>query len=60
MTLLCSPYTPSHYTPKQANYSALHSVPLYMNQINTAVLRLITGDDARSIAVTLHPLPREP
>ncbi|CAM9216451.1 unnamed protein product [Ectocarpus fasciculatus] len=41
-----------------ANYSALHSAPLYVNQINTAILRLVTGNDDLSIAVTMHPLPR--
>eukprot|EP00903_Cladosiphon_okamuranus_P016293 g15025.t1 len=41
-----------------SNYSALHSVPMYMNQINTAILRLVTGNDQLSIAVTIHPLPR--
>lgn len=57
---LKSPYIPLPYIPNQANYSALHSVPLYMNQINTAILRVTTGDDALSIAMTLHPFPREP
>eukprot|EP00903_Cladosiphon_okamuranus_P008962 g8576.t1 len=41
-----------------SNYSSLHSVPLYMNQINTAILRVVTGQDTLSIAVTMHPLPR--
>ena len=30
-----------------------------MNQINTAILRLVTGNDDLSIAVTMHPLGRE-
>lgn len=34
-------------------------MPLYLNQINTAILRLVTGDDAFRITTTLHPMPRE-
>ncbi|CAN0021601.1 unnamed protein product [Pylaiella littoralis] len=41
-----------------SNYSAVHGVPLYVNQINTAILRLVTGDDTLSIALTMHPFPR--
>ena len=52
-------YIYTHTHAHQANYSALHSVPLYMNQINTAILRLVTGNDQLSISVTMHPFPRE-
>ncbi|CAM9216529.1 unnamed protein product, partial [Ectocarpus fasciculatus] len=41
-----------------ANYSALHSVPLYMNQVNSAILRIVAGDDALSITTSMHPFPR--
>ena len=30
-----------------------------MNQINTAILRLVTGNDELSITVTMHPFPSE-
>ncbi|CAN0195773.1 unnamed protein product, partial [Hapterophycus canaliculatus] len=42
-----------------ANYSALHSAPLYVNQINTAILRVLSGEDL-SISLTVHPFPRTP
>ncbi|CAN0206589.1 unnamed protein product, partial [Ectocarpus sp. 12 AP-2014] len=41
-----------------ANYSALHSVPLYMNQVNSAILRVVAGNDALSITTSMHPFPR--
>lgn len=43
----------------QANYSALHSVPLYVNQINSAILRIVAGNDALSITISMHPFARE-
>ena len=51
--LLCS------RSANQANYSALHGLPLYMNQINTAILRIVSGNDDLSITTTMHPMPRE-
>ncbi|CAB1115344.1 ABC [Ectocarpus sp. CCAP 1310/34] len=45
-------------TKLKANYSALHSVPLYMNQVNSAILRIVAGNDALSITTSMHPLPR--
>lgn len=30
-----------------------------MNHINTAILRLVSGNDALSITVSMHPFPRE-
>lgn len=51
--LLCS------RSANQANYSALHGLPLYMNQINTAILRIVSGNDDLSITTTMHPMPRK-
>ncbi|CAN0323074.1 unnamed protein product, partial [Laminaria digitata] len=42
----------------QANYSALHGLPLYVNQMNTAILRFIGGNEDLSITTTMHPMPR--
>ena len=43
----------------QSNYSGIHSVPTYVNQINTAMLRLLSSNADLSISVTMHPMPRE-
>ncbi|CAM9405596.1 unnamed protein product, partial [Scytosiphon promiscuus] len=39
------------------NYSGLHSIPMYVNQINSAILRVVAGQDL-SITLSVHPLPR--
>ena len=43
----------------QANYLGLHSFPSYVNQVNTAILRIIGGNDDLSITTTVHPMPRK-
>ncbi|CAM9541397.1 unnamed protein product [Ascophyllum nodosum] len=41
-----------------SNYSGIHSIPTYVNQINTAMLRLLSGNADLSISVTIHPMPQ--
>ena len=43
----------------QSNSSGIHSVPTYVNQINIAMLRLLSDNTDLSISVTMHPMPRE-
>ncbi|CAM9259808.1 unnamed protein product [Ectocarpus sp. 4 AP-2014] len=40
-----------------SNYSALHSAPVYLNQMNSAILRLLSGDPEQSIKTVMHPMP---
>lgn len=57
--LALPPPAPPSPSPRQSNYSALHAVPTYLNQMNTAILRLLSGDVEASITTTMHPMPRE-
>jgi len=41
----------------QSNYSALHSAPVYLNQMNSAMLRMLSGDASLSIGTVMHPFP---
>lgn len=41
----------------QSNYSALHSSPVYLNQINSAILRMLSNDETLSIKTVMHPMP---
>lgn len=38
-----------------ANFTALHAAPVYANMISTSILRMLTGNDAAGITVTMHP-----
>ncbi|CAN0348380.1 unnamed protein product [Pylaiella littoralis] len=40
-----------------SNYSALHSSPVYLNQINSAILRMLSNDETLSIKTVMHPMP---
>lgn len=53
------PSPPTTNGNEQANYTGIHSTPLYINQINEAILRVVTGNSDLSIALTIHPMPRE-
>lgn len=41
----------------QSNYSALHSTPVYLNEMNSAMLRMLSGDESLSIRTVMHPFP---
>lgn len=41
----------------QSNYSALHSTPVYLNELNSAMLRMLSGDESLSIRTVMHPFP---
>lgn len=43
----------------QSNYSALHSTPVYLNQMNSGILRMLSGDADLSIKTVMHPFPGE-
>ena len=36
------------------NQTAIHSLPAVINQVNSALLRAVTGDSSRRIALTRH------
>ena len=42
------------------NQTAIHSLPAVLNQVNSALLRAVTGDPDSSISLTRHPLPTLP
>lgn len=42
------------------NQTAIHSLPAVLNQVNSALLRAVTGNLASSISLTRHPLPTLP
>lgn len=48
---------PSKHALMQSNYSALHSTPVYLNQMNSAVLRMLSGDVGLGIKTIMHPFP---
>ena len=39
------------------NQTAIHSLPANINNVNSALLRAVTGDSSRGISLTRHPLP---
>jgi len=39
------------------NFTGVHSVPLFINALNTAMLKTLSGSPGKSITVREHPLP---